>query len=170
MKRNLNITNLIVLALLLILGSAVAATAQTKLPARAALSKTEKMLKEISANYRPFQGANSFLVSYVGKEIKEIDLIVVEAGEGIAVLVDVAAGKDLELTPDVMRKLLEFNMRADYIKVGISDLGSIRVGSELDLLSVSPKGFGKVLDQAAAGADEVAGIIAPFKKGARTVK
>ena len=63
-----------------------------------------------------------------------------------------------------MRKLLEFNSRADYIKVGISDIGSIRVQCEQNLVTMNSNFFKEVLDQVASGVDEIAMILRPVKK------
>ena len=127
-------------------------------------TKSEKMLQEIKAVYKPFNGKDAFLISYTGKELKEISVITVESGSAISVSADVAAGREIELTADVMRKLLEFSSRADYIKVGISDIGSIRVQCEQDLVTMRSKFFGEILDQVAAGAEEVAVILRPVRK------
>jgi hypothetical protein len=127
-------------------------------------SSSEKMLREIKAIYKPFQGKDSFLVSYTGKELKDISIITVEVGPAISIMADVAAGRELDLTPEIMRKLLEFNTRADYIKVGISDIGSIRVQSEQTLVTMNSNFFKAILDQVASGADEIAMILRPAKK------
>src|SRR5215203_3205655 len=127
-------------------------SAQVKKSAVINVTRTEKMLRDIKANYQPCQGENSFIVLYSGKEKEEISVILIETDDAVLVLADAAAGRTVGLTPEVMRKLLEFNMQADFIKVGISDIGSIRVQSEQGLASVDPKSFGKLLDQIAAGA------------------
>jgi hypothetical protein len=127
-------------------------------------TKTEKMLKEIKAPYKPFQGQNSFIVLYNGKEKKDIDLIAVEAGSGLAIFADVAAGREVDLTLEVMHKLLEYNLKTDYIKIGISDIGSIRVQSEQNLILINSKAFSEILDQIAAGVDDVSRILKPVYK------
>jgi hypothetical protein len=144
--------------------------AQVKKSAVINVTRTEKMLRDIKANYQQFQGENSFVVVYSGKEIEEISVILIETDDAVLVLADVAAGRTVGLTPEVMRKLLEFNMKADFIKVGISDIGSIRVQSEQDLVSINTKSFGTLLDQIAAGADDVAKILKPVRKSLPTVK
>jgi len=127
-------------------------------------STSEKMLKEIKAIYKPFQGKDTFIVSYTGNELKNISIITVEVGLAISILADVAAGREVDLTPEIMRKLLEFNSRADYIKVGISDIGSIRVQCEQNLVTMNSNFFKEVLDQVASGVDEIAMILRPVKK------
>lgn len=144
--------------------------AQVKKSAVINVTRTEKLLRDVKANYQPFQGENSFIVLYSGKEKEEISVILIETDDAVLVFADVAAGRTVELTPEVMRKLLEFNMQADFIKVGISDIGSIRVQSEQDLVSINAKSFGTLLDQIAAGADDVAKIIKPVRKPLPTVK
>jgi len=128
------------------------------------VTKTEKMLRDIKAPYRPFQGENSFLIVYEGKELKEISVILIETPALVVVFADVAAGREVELTDRVMRNLLELNLKADYLKVGISDIKSIRVQTEQDISLMSPKTFEKVLDQTALVADEVAKLLAPARK------
>ena len=141
------------------------AGAQTSALSAQKLTKTETMLKEIGAEYsRPVPAQLAFVVPYSGKEMKAIDLFVIEAAGGLVVMVDVAAGKDVNLTPAVLRKLLEFNAAVDYIKVGISDDGSIRVQTEQNLLAMTSAELQKLLDQAASGADDVAKILAPVRK------
>jgi type IV secretory pathway VirB6-like protein len=165
MIRKVCVSTFALLLFLLVSGlvSQVAAQSKVNQPNQ---SKTERLLKEIKANYRPFQGAGTFIISYKGKEKSDIDLIVVESDGAIVILADVVAGTDVDLTSEVMRKLLEFNMRADYIKVGISNIRSIRIQSEQDLLLISGKVLGKILDQVAAGVDDVAGIVASAKRSA----
>ena len=128
------------------------------------VTKTEKMLRDVKATYRPFQRDDSFIVVYEGKELKEISVILIEASDVLVVLADVAAGREVDLTDGMMRKLLEFNMKADYLKVGISDIGSIRVQTEQELSLMSAKTFQKILDQAANVADDVAKILKPARK------
>ena len=159
MKRKLYTCLFFVFALVLISGSGPPAAAQVIKD-----SASEKMLKEIKAIYQPFQGKDSFIVSYTGNELKNISVITVEVGSAISILADVAAGREVDLTPEIMRKLLEFNSRADYIKVGISDIGSIRVQCEQNLVTMNSNFFKVVLDQVASGVDEVAVILRPVKK------
>lgn len=162
----------IVISLAMISASAFPVAGQTKQPAAAQPSKTEQLLKQISTSYRVIpESKNSFFVTYSGKELKTIDLFVIEVeGSGIAILFDVAEGNEVDLTPVALRKLLEFNTQADYIKVGLSDRGSVRVAAEIFLRSANAEGLEAVLDQAAASADEVARLIAPFRKKTQTVK
>ena len=164
MKRHLHFFAVAASGLIFIAALNISVVAQTK-KASAVISKTERMLKEIKANYSPFQGKGTFIVSYKGKEKAEIDVILIETEDVVVILADVAAGKEIDLTLDLMKRLLEYNTQTDYIKVGISDLGSIRVQSEQELLAINGKIFGKILDQVAAGADEVAKILAPGRKG-----
>lgn len=133
-------------------------------------TKSEKLLKEVKAAYKPLQAPASFIISYTGKELQEIKVVTVEAGSSIATVVEIAAGNEVNLTPEVMRKLLVFNSHADFIKASIGDDGGIRVQGEHDFTSMSAKFFGELLDQVAAGADEVAGIIRPVRKKPTEVK
>ena len=146
------------------------ANAQAKKSGIIKVTKTEKMLRDSKAKYTPFQGDDSFMVIYAAKEEKEIAVVIIETVDAILVFADVAAGREVELTSDVMRKLLEYNMEVDFIKAGISDIGSIRVQTEQGLLSMSAKTFKMILDQTAAGADEVAKIIAPVRKASPAAK
>lgn len=168
MRKVLYFVALAVIGLLLITASNGRADAQVKKAAAVKTSKTEQMLKEIKATYSEFQGKGTYIVSFKGKNKAEIDVILIEAENIVVLLADVEAGKDINLTPDLMKRLLEYNMHADYIKVGISDIGSIRVQTEQELVPLNGTVFGKLLDQVAAGADEVAKIIAPGRKGAAT--
>src|SRR5687767_2220311 len=81
--------------------------AQVKKSAVINVTRTEKMLRDIKANYQPFQGDNSFIVLYSGKEKEEISVILIETDDAVLVLADVAAGRTVDLTPEVMKKLLE---------------------------------------------------------------
>lgn len=145
--------------------------AQAKKTETVKVTKTEKLLKDADAPYGPFQGEGTFIVSYAGKEKKEIDVIIIETDAAVVTFADVAAGRLIDLTPEVMRKLLKFNMNADYIKVGISDFGSIRVQTEQNIELMNAKAFKDILDQIAAGADDVAKILKPvFKQTAKPVK
>ncbi len=144
---------------------------QSTKPAPAAkLSSTERLLKESGADYSPFQGDDSFIVSYKGKQMGRIDLIIIDADKSAVIFADVAAGRELNMTQEVMRKLLEFNLRSDYIKVGISDIGSIRVQTEQILALMDAKNFDQMLDQVAAGSDEIAAILKPAMKAGAVEK
>jgi len=162
--------SLILLILFVMMVSGHKTSAQAVRSPGVKASKTETMLKEIKAVYKPFQAEGSFIIPYNGNVKSEIDIIVVEVGTEIAILADAAAGLEIDLTPEKMRKLLEFNSRSDYIKVGISDIGSIRVQTEQKLALLNPKLFEEILDQVAAGTDEVAKIIGPIKAKAVPIK
>lgn len=161
----------IVASVFVIFGSSWSASGQVKKATAVKETKTERMLKDAGASYSPFQGEHSFIVSYAGKEKKEIDVIIIEADSMVITLVDVAAAREVQLTSEIMRKLLEFNTGADYIKVGISELGSIRVQSEQNLTLINSKSFKEILDQTAAGGDDVAKILkSVFKAGEKPAK
>lgn len=155
---------LFVFTAFVILSLSVRTNAQSVKPSAIKETKTEKLLREIKATYSPFQSDHSFVISYEGKEKKQIDVIVVEAETAVVIFADAAAGREIDLTPEKMRKLLEFNSKADYIKVGISDIGSIRVQSEQNLALIKAKLLGEILDQVASATDEVARIIGPIKQ------
>lgn len=169
MKKFLHFTAIVVINFMVVAALSNGAAAQVKPESNASLSKTERLLKEISSTYTVLKGKNTFLVPFEGKHKKEIEVIVVDANEMVVWFSTVADGKEIEFTPALMRKLLEFNMQADYIKVGISERGSIDVQAEAFLSWMEPKSFQAVLDQIAAGANIVSGIVAPFKKSG-TVK
>ena len=151
-----------------IFGLNLASSAQTAKTAPVKQSKTESMLKEIKATYQPFPGG--FIVTYEGKAKPLISLIIVEAGPAVVIVSDAAEDAQIDLTPEKMRKLLEFNSRSDYIKAGISNDKSVRVQTEQNLPSISAKFFGELLEQVAAGTDEVAAIVGPIKKAPSTTK
>ena len=161
----------IVAAVFVALGLNTTANAQAKKTETVKVTKTEKLLKDSGARYGPFQGEGTYFVAYSGKEMKEISVIIIESETAVVVLADVAAGREIDLKPEVMRKLLTYNMDADYIKVGISDLGSIRVQTEQNLELLNAKVFKDILDQIASGAEDIARILKPvFKQTARPVK
>ena len=168
MRKVLYFVALAVIGLLFIMAVSGKADAQVKKAYAVKTSKAEQMLNEIKAAYGPFQGKGTYIVSFKGKNKAQIDVILIEAENVVVLLADVAAGKDIDLTPDMMKRLLEYNTQTDYIKVGISDIGSIRVQTEQELLPLNGTVFRKILDQVAAGADEVAKIIAPGRKGVTT--
>lgn len=130
----------------------------------------EKLLKESGVNFQPFEGDGTFISIYEGKLNKEISVILIEADAAVVILSDVAAGKEVGLTPTVLRELLEYNLKTDYIKVGISDLKSIRVQTEQELTGLTAASLKLMVDQVAAGNDEVAKIIQPVRKKSPTPK
>ena len=170
MKKILQISSIALISFLFTAALNASVCAQVKKAAATGSSKTERMLKEIKAAYSPFQGKGTYIVSYKGKEKAEIDVILIEVENAVAIFADVVAGREIDLSPDLMKRLLEYNLQADYIKVGISDIGSIRVQSEQELPLMNGKSFGNILDQVAAGADEIAKMIAPARKSADAVK
>jgi len=105
--------SLILLILFVMMVSGHKTSAQAVRSPGVKASKTETMLKEIKAVYKPFQAEGSFIIPYNGNVKSEIDIIVVEVGTEIAILADAAAGLEIDLTPEKMRKLLEFNSRSD---------------------------------------------------------
>lgn len=164
MKEFLHVTALVVMNFVLVASVSNNVAAQVKSEPTANLSKTERLLKDVASTYTVLKGKDTFLVPFEGKHKKDIEVIVVEANEMVVWFTRVADGKEIELTPSLMRKLLEFNMKADYIKVGINERGSIDVQAEAFLSWMEPKSFQAVLEQIAAGANTVSGIVAPFKK------
>ncbi|HUR99809.1 MAG TPA: hypothetical protein VMZ26_17220 [Pyrinomonadaceae bacterium] len=158
------ILTLFVFAALLVTSQSLPTYAQSVKSPATKETKTEKLLKELKVSYEQFTSDHSFVTSYDGKELKRIDVILVEAETAVVVLADAAGGRDVELTPEKMRKLLEFNSKADYIKVGISDIGSVRVQCEQNLSLINAKVLEEILDQVASATDEVAKIIGPIKQ------
>ena len=169
MKKFLHVSALVLISFMVAAALSNRTVAQVKPEPSANLSKTERLLKEISSTYTVLKGNNTFLVPFQGKNKKDIEVIIVESDDMIVLFATVSDGKEIEFTPALMRKLLEFNMQADHIKVGISERGSIDVQLETFLSWMEPKGFQVVLDQIAAGANIVSGIVTPFKKSG-TVK
>jgi hypothetical protein len=165
MNANMKIRRkLFFLAVGAILLASGAAGAQTAKATGTKPSKLEGMLKEIDAVYQPVKGENAFIVSYSGDDLKDIDLFVFEGEGAIAIMFDIVSAKDVNLTPAIMRKLLEFNANVDFIKVGISPNGSIRVQTEQGLEGMTSKSCKNMLDQMAAGANDIAKILAPARK------
>ena len=158
-----------VFALIWLAGLFVSVEAQSS-PSPKKGSITEKLLKESGVDFDVFQGEDSFIIIYEGKTNKEISVILIEADEAVANLSDVSSGKDVDLTPAAMKSLLEYNMKVDHIKVGISDIKSIRVQTEQLLKGLSASTLKLMIDQVAAGNDEVAKIIQPVRKKAATNK
>ena len=155
---------LVFLSTVFIVCSSSTVYSQENKPAAAKETRAEKLLKEIKVDYAPFNTDNSFVVSYASKEIKQIDVIVIQTENMMVFLADAAAASEVDLTPAKMRKLLEFNNAADYIKVGISVLGSIRVSSEQESSRIDAKFFESLLDQIANGTEAVAKMIGPIKQ------
>lgn len=144
--------------------------AQAKKATAVSSTKTERMLKEIKANYTPTQDKRAYIVTFKGTAKSDINVILVEVENAVAMVADVAAVNEVDLTPEVLKELLEYNARVDYIKVGISDQGTVQVQTEQGLALLTGKVFSQMLDQVAAGADEVAKILAPVRKGSAPAK
>jgi len=160
---------LFTLAVIGVVGLSASVEAQTASSPRKGAT-IEKLLKESGVAFEPFQGEDSFISVYEGKVNKQISVIVIEADAAVVITTDVVAGKEVDLTPAVLRSLLEYNLKADYIKVGISDMKSVRVQTEEVLKGLTPETFKVLIDQVAAGNDEVAKIIQPVRKKAASTK
>ena len=123
-------------------------------------TKTERMLKEIGQPYtRMKEGV--YMIQYKGKDFKEISVVAAEGDGYLIGFVDVANKEETALTPDIMQKLLEFNLRADFIKVGIGKKGTITVQTEQTLRLIDTALVREIFDQLAAGANEVYTIVQP---------
>ena len=163
MKIKLLPSNLLVVSMFVVLGLNADVRAQAKKPVSVEQSKIEKMLKELGSTYSVMPGSQAFAIPYQGKELREIAVVTVEVGPTVVLWADVAAGREVDLTPEVMKKLLEYNLKADFIKVGISDKGTITVQTEQSLL-VNTENFKELIDQVAAGADNVAALLKPVRR------
>jgi hypothetical protein len=100
-----------------------------------------------------------WIVSYKGKSIKNIELLVITAAEIELVImtVTVAKKKEIPLKPDLLYKILKFS--ADQVKVGISDKGDLNLQAEINARLTDYKEFNEVLNQVAAAADLLHGQI-----------
>jgi hypothetical protein len=132
-------------------------------------TKTERMLKEIGQPYtRMKEGV--YMIQYKGKDFKEISVVAAEGDGYLIGFVDVANKEEATLTPDIMQKLLEFNLRADFIKVGIGKKGTITVQTEQSLKLIDTASVREILDQLAAGANEVYTIVQPRAPASKPAK
>lgn len=125
-------------------------------------SKTESILKEIGQPYTRMK-PDVFTIAYKGKFLKEISVVAAEGNGYFIGFVDVASKAEAALTPQMMQQLLEFNLRADFIKVGVGNDGKITVQTEQLLRLMDKQAVSEMLDQLATGADEVYRIIKPAK-------
>ena len=98
-------------------------------------------------------------VSYKGKSIKNIELLVITAAEIELVImtVTVAKKKEIPLKPDLLYKILKFS--ADQVKVGIDNKGDLNLQAEINARLTDYKEFNEVLNQVAAAADLLHGQI-----------
>ena len=149
------------LPLMAILIAAVLVTSSMTVSAQAVNeTKTERMLKEIGQPYtRMKEGV--YMILYKGKDFKDISVVAAEGNGYLIGFVDVANKEEAALTPDIMQKLLEFNLRADFIKVGIGKKGTITVQTEQSLRLIDTASVREIFDQLAAGANEVYTIVQP---------
>ena len=152
-----------VAALFVLTISASPTWAQTPAPPAPNMPRAIDLLEGTGLNYSK-NTPNSWIVRFEANNGDDIPVIVAQA-PGILVLVSVVSlGKETKPSLDLYRELLQFNIDADYIKVGIDDDGDYQVRADLNQVTATVDSLKALLDQVASAADQLRPTFAKYKK------
>jgi hypothetical protein len=89
------------------------------------------------------------------KSLKDFKLVIATQEDMLVTFVTVATKPHFELTPELMRTLLTFNSRLDYVKVYLDSDGDMTVRCDSSVRVLDLQRFNDVMDQVAASANEI---------------
>ncbi|MEN3333238.1 MAG: hypothetical protein V7641_2603 [Blastocatellia bacterium] len=105
---------------------------------------------------------NVWLVNFKGNSLADINIIVTSA-EGLIIMGVVVAEKStMQVTPEMMRKLLKLTHEIDRVKIGFDNDDDLFVRSEVSARLFDLEEFKFDMQQVAAGSDKVHAAIKPF--------
>jgi hypothetical protein len=101
-------------------------------------------------------------IDFTGKSLSSFKVVLVTQEELLVILTVVAKKTEFTVSPELLRKLLQFNNSIDRVKVGFDDEGDIFVRTDLSHRVIDDDEFKLNVKQVAAATDEVYAGIKPF--------
>ena len=116
-------------------------------------------LLEIS-NYKFQKKADTvWSIDFSGKSLSSFKVILATQDDLLVTFVIIAHKKEIQMTPELMSKLLRFNHSLDRVKVGIDDDGDMFVRTDMTVRVLDNQEFKDNIEQVAAASNQVyAGI------------
>ena len=105
---------------------------------------------------------NVWVVTFKGNSLADINVIVTSV-EGLIVMgAVVAEKKSMQVTPEMMRKLLKLSHEIDRVKIGLDSDDDLFVRSEVSARLFDLEEFKSDMQQVSAASDQVHAAIKPF--------
>jgi hypothetical protein len=161
-------TSLLITALALLLAlqnvsAQKAGQAQPKAEPKAAKSPP-RMLEILEASGYSYTKAkdNVWTIPFQGKTLAQFNVFVALSSNLVVIGAVPVEKKNLNVTPELMRKLLQFNEDLDRVKVGIDEEGDLFIRVDSSLRVMDAEEFKAIVEQVAAATDVVYSGIRQF--------
>ena len=137
-------------------------TAQTQtMTAQASAEKVAILLDKSGYSFRKASN-NVWVVSFTGKQIADIQVIITTVPDLLLAGITVAKKGQMRPTADFFYKLLKLAHSYDLVKVGLDSDDDLFVRVEAKMRTMDVDEFKAYVKQAAAAADEIYGQIKPL--------
>ncbi|MEW6210233.1 MAG: hypothetical protein AB1631_17840 [Acidobacteriota bacterium] len=136
------------------------APAQTQ-NAQASAEKVATLLDKSGYSFRKTSN-NLWVVSFTGKQIADVQVIITSAPDLLLAGVTIARKNRMRPTAEFFYKLLKLAHSYDLVKVGLDTDDDLFVRVELRMRTMDVDEFKSYIKQTAAAADEIYGQIKPF--------
>lgn len=128
---------------------------------KAALAKVVQLLEASGHNYTKASD-NVWTIPFQGDSLKQFNVVAVYT-EGLLVTFAIPVKKkNLKVTPDLLRKLLQFNVDMDRVKIAIDDEGDLVVRIDSSLRIMDGEEFKLVVEQVANATESIHSEIKAF--------
>ncbi len=131
-------------------------TQKTGASASAKVAST-KMARLLDASGYKFTKAadNIWFINFQGKSLAEFKVTIVVQDEVVVMFTILAEGKDVSLTPILMKKLLSLNHAIDRVKIALGEEGELVVRTELSQRVVDVTELKLNVEQLSGAVDEI---------------
>lgn len=138
------------------------ASAQTQ--TMSAQASAEKAAALLDKSGYPFRKAseNLWVVSFNGKQIADIQVIIRTAPDFLFADVTIAKKREMRPTAELFYKALKLAHSYDIVKIGLDNDDDLFVRVELKMRTMDVDEFKSYIKQTAAAADEIYGQIKPL--------
>ena len=148
----------------LVASAALKAEARGRSQARSDTQTVAKLAGILERSGSPYRKAadNVWVVNFKGKSLAEINVFVTSA-EGLVVMGAVVAEKKaMQVTPEMMRRLLKLAHEIDRVKIGFDSDDDLFVRAEVNARLFDLEEFKSDMQQVSAAGDKIHAAIKPF--------
>jgi hypothetical protein len=137
-------------------------TAQTQtMNTQASAEKAAALLDKSGYTFRKASN-NVWVVSFTGKQIADVQVVITTAPDLLLALVTVARKRQMKPTADFFYKLLKLVDTYDLVKIGLDTDDDLFVRVEAKMKTMDVEDFKACVKQTALAADALYGEIRPF--------
>lgn len=126
-------------------------------------AKVEQLLQQSGYSYRKVSDG-VWVIERQGKNLAKFTIIFASGPGFLVAGVIVAPKKTMDVTSEMMFKLLKLNHSLDYVKIGFDDDDDLFVRSELKTRQLDLQALKEGVERVSADADQIYEAIKPYLK------